>query len=377
VAFHVEGATIRGNERQLLEVARELGERGHRLVVSCRAGGPVQAAFEGAGIRTTGVRPRGDLDLASAARFARWLRRERPDAVLLTSWKRALAAGWAARRAGVPRVALRVGGVHAIPPGARGWKYRRALVRYVDAVIANSSLVREHLLAHVPGLAPGAVYLVPNGVRPRPAPPAPLREELGIPAGAVLAAAVGGLEPRKGFDVLLRALACAGRPDLHLVVAGEGPRLEALRGRAGELGVAGRVHWLGQRADVPAVLSAADLFVLSSRSEGMSVAMLEAMAARRPVVSTDVGGARDALAPRSARPAAGWIVPPGDPAALAGAMGEVADGLGRDPAAVRARVEEAAWRLRHWFTVEAMVDGVEAALRGSREAAPPGTDPAP
>lgn len=364
VAMHVDGPSVRGNERQSLLVAEELQKRGHRLVVSCRAEGPVRDAFAALGIPTTGARPRGDLDPWSAARFIAWLRRERPDAALLTSWVRLLGAGWSARRAGVPRIVLRLGAVQPIPAGMGGWKHRRSLRRYTDAVIANSRAVRDHLLASVPGLAPGAVYYVPNGVRLRPAPAAPLRAELGIPADGRVAVGVGGLERRKGFDVLVSALARAGDPGLHVVLAGEGPDREALRARAESLGVAGRVHLLGQRADVAAVLAAGDVFVLSSRSEGMSVAMLEAATARRPVVATDVGGAWDVLAPRGGRPDAGWIVPPDDATALAAALTEVAGDLRAGGAAVGARVAEAAWRLENWFSVERMVDGVEAALLG-------------
>ncbi len=160
------------------------------------------------------------------------------------------------------------------------------------------------------------------------------------------------------------ALGRAADPGLHVVLAGEGPDRDALRARAESLGIADRVHLLGQRSDVAAVLAAGDLFVLSSRSEGMSVAMLEAVTARRPVISTDVGGAWDVLAPREGRPAAGWIVPRDDEPALAAALREVAGLLRAGRAAVDARVDEAAWRLEHWFSVERMIDGVEAALRG-------------
>lgn len=364
VAMHVDGPTVRGSERQSLLLAEELLRRGHRLTVSCRAEGPVRDAFAALGIPTTGARPRGDADPWSAAQFVAWLRRERPDAALMTSWVRAFGAGWAARAARVPRVVLRIGEVHAMPPGFGGWKYRRALARYTDAVIANSRAVRDHYLAAVPGLAPEAVYYVPNGVRLAPAAPTDLRGELGIPADARVAVGVGGLERRKGFDLLVGALALTADPGLHVVVAGEGPARDALRARAESLRVADRVHLLGQRRDVAAVLAAGDLFVLSSRSEGMSVAMLEAVTARRPVISTDVGGAWDVLAPRDGRPAAGWIVPPDDERALAGALSEVADLLRADRAAVAMRVDEAAWRLENWFTVTRMMDGVEAALLG-------------
>src|SRR5690606_8386847 len=95
IALHVDGPIIRGNEEQALQIARLLKERGHEVVVSCRANGPVQRAMHDIGVRTTGIRPRGDVDVWSALRFAFWLRRERPDAVLLTSWVRAFIAGWA------------------------------------------------------------------------------------------------------------------------------------------------------------------------------------------------------------------------------------------------------------------------------------------
>jgi glycosyltransferase involved in cell wall biosynthesis len=364
VALHADGHAVSGNERQLLLVAEGLRERGHDVRVSCVAGGPVEAAFRARGFPTTGVRPRGDLDVASALAFAAWLRRVRPDAVLLTSWTRAFVGGWAARVAGAPRVVLRVGGVHRIEPGWAGWKRRRSLVRYVDAVFTNSRAVSEHYLRTVPGLAPERVWEVPNGAVLAALPPAPLRRELGIPAHAVIAAGVGGLHRRKGFDLLVEALARAGDPGIHVVLAGEGPARAPLLERARALGVDDRVHLLGARGDVAAVLAASDLFVLPSRGEGMSVAMMEAALAERPVVAADVGGAWELLAERGGRPPGGWIVPVDDADALAGALAEVARGLREAPDAVRARVREASWRLENWFTVERMIDGVEAVLRG-------------
>jgi glycosyltransferase involved in cell wall biosynthesis len=153
---------------------------------------------------------------------------------------------------------------------------------------------------------------------------------------------------------------------VHAVLVGGGrdadrARLEA---QAGECGVGERVHFLGRRPDAPAVTAACDAFVLPSRSEGFSVAMLEAMAAGKPTVAADVGGAWEGLAPRDDRPAAGWIVPVGDADALAAALREVVEGIRADAPEVRARAEEAAWRAGHWFTLDAMIDGYEAVLAG-------------
>ena len=361
--MHVDGADIRGNEKQAALLAGSLSARGHEVIASCRAGGPVEALLREAGARTTGVRPRGDADLFHALRFAGWLREIRPDAVLLTSWKRVFVAGWAARRAHVPRVVLRLGGVHSIRPGRAAWMYRHALTRYYDAVIVNSRLVAEHLIGAVDGLRRDQVHVVPNGIDPAPARPAPLRAELGLPPDSVLLLAAGGLEHRKGFDLLIAALAALDSA-VHLAIAGGGPDRESLRARASALGVSRRVHFLGPRADVPGLMAAADAFVVSSRGEGMAVVMLEAMAAGTPVVSTDVGGVWEALAPREGRPPAGWIIPTEDVGALTSALAEPAAPRGARPEGVRARVAEAAWRLENWLTVERMIDGYERVLAG-------------
>jgi glycosyltransferase involved in cell wall biosynthesis len=244
------------------------------------------------------------------------------------------------------------------------WKYRRALTRYYDAVVVNSRTVQENLLATFAGLQRGVVHLVPNGIDGAASPVVGLRRELGIDSEIVLLVAAGGLEKRKGFDLLIRALQRL-EPRVHVAIAGDGPERDALRALAISLGVASRVHLLGKRGDMPALLADADVFVLSSRSEGMAVAMLEAMVARRPVVATDVGGVREALAPHDGRPAAGWIIPVDDVDALVLALNEVIASHHRDQAAIEARVAESAWRAQNWFSVERMVDGYERVLNGS------------
>lgn len=361
VAIHVDGPIIRGNERQVMRIAAGLTARGHEVVVSCRAGGPVEAALREMGIRTTGIRPRGDADLVSALAFVRWLRRERPDAVLLTSWLRAFIAGWCAWMARVPRVVFRIGGMQPIDQGMRGSLERHALRRWYHAVIANSGRVAESVTDALPELA-DRVHVVINGMETVDSvAPAPLRRTLGVPDDALLALAVGGMEPNKGFDLLIDAVAEV--PGIHAALAGGGKdaQREAMEARIRMRGVADRVHLLGRRADVDALLPACDLFVLSSRAEGFSVAMLEAMAHGRPVLATDVGGAWEGLAARDGRPPAGWIVPRGDAAALATGLREVAEAV---RAGATARAEEARWRVEHWFTLERMMDGYEAVLAG-------------
>lgn len=358
IALHLDSAAVSGAERQALLLAAELRRRGHTIIVSSRPSGLMREALDREGYAVSTARPRGDADLWNASAFALWLRRERPDALLLTSWKRMFTAAWAARRAGVPRVAMRLGGTHRIEPGLAGWRFRRALTRYVHVSITNSRLVGESFRQAAPG---ACVVEVPNGLVVRRDAPAPLRRELAVPDGAPLFAAAGALTRRKGFHLLVGALARSGTA-AHLAIAGDGQEGAALRELARSLGVAERVHWLGHRTDVPAVIAAADAYVVSSLGEGMSVAMLEAVAAGVPVLATEVGGVWDVLAPRDGRPAGGWIVPARDETALAGALATVAALVRDDPAALRARADEAGWRLANWFTVEKMVDGYESAL---------------
>jgi hypothetical protein len=128
-----------GNEKWLLLVSRGLAERGHDVVVSCKPGGEVAERARSAGLRISHRRPGGDADLPRALGFAQLLRRERPDAVLLSAFKRVFWAGWASRVAGVPRVVERLGIEHGLP---RQWKYRKAFRDYIDAMIVNSSAIR-------------------------------------------------------------------------------------------------------------------------------------------------------------------------------------------------------------------------------------------
>jgi glycosyltransferase involved in cell wall biosynthesis len=141
-----------------------------------------------------------------------------------------------------------------------------------------------------------------------------LRTEWGIPEDEFVWLAVGRLEEQKDFKTLLQAFSklFSGR----LLIAGEGPMLGELKTDTNNLGLKERVRFLGLRKDIPHVLSAVDAFVLSSAWEGLPNVVMEALAAAKPVVATDVGGVRELVEENKS----GFIVPAKSPDALSKAM---------------------------------------------------------
>jgi glycosyltransferase involved in cell wall biosynthesis len=204
----------------------------------------------------------------------------------------------------------------------------RLLAPFVDRAIAVSGSTRDFLVRerHVPA---DKVALIWNGAPLDEFAPVPeaaarrVREDVGIPAGALVIGTVGRLSDQKAHHVLLDAAArvLPSRPRAWVLIAGDGDRMPALRAQAVRLGIAPRVVFAGHRADVPAVLGAIDVFCISSDYEGTPLALFEAMAARKAIVSTAVDGCREVLE----EGATGLLVPPRDPAALAEALARVAD----------------------------------------------------
>ncbi len=148
-----------------------------------------------------------------------------------------------------------------------------------------------------------------------------LRQELSIANGARIVGAVGRLSPEKGYDVLLQAFARLGAEEkdpVVLMLVGDGPEKENLLRLGEKLNIADRLRFLGARTDVPALLKLMDVFVLSSFTEGVPMALLEAMAAHRPIVATEVGEVSQILGRD-----AGLLIKPNDVRGLADSIGRL------------------------------------------------------
>jgi glycosyltransferase involved in cell wall biosynthesis len=354
-----------GNEKWFATVATGLVKRGHEIIVSC-PDGPVRDRLRRLGLRTTGFRPRGVIDPVSGLSFAAWLRSEKPDAVLATSWQSIAWVAAACRAAGVKRFVVRLGIKRSAPRySPRALAFRKS----VDALIINSPEIGEEWLRTSPGFPPDKIHLILNGIEQNTPDKGEaahrLRAELGIPEGAIVVGGAGNISERKGFDITLRAIALANNEHLRLVIIGDGPHRETLVEFAERLGINRHVHWLGRRDDAARLIAACDIFVLSSRNEGMANVMLEAMAAGTPVIGADVSGVRLALGVTDTRPDAGWIVRPDDPVSTASAINSIAAALVSAPLSVRERTNEARWRIENWFEPTRMIDESVAAIFGS------------
>ncbi len=189
------------------------------------------------------------------------------------------------------------------------------LLHATDALVGVSGVVTRPFLED--GMPEDRAHVIYNGfdeARLRPS-PTNLRADLGIARDAFVICTVGALIDLKGHDLLISAFAQLPKTS-HLLIAGSGPDEAALRSQARQLGLAERVHFLGQVDDVMSVFQAADVFALASRKEGFPLVLLEAGFAGLPCVAATVGGVPEAIPDGQGA----ILVPPLDPDALAAAL---------------------------------------------------------
>jgi glycosyltransferase involved in cell wall biosynthesis len=222
----------------------------------------------------------------------------------------------------------------------------RMLARLTDRAIAVSGSTRDFLVRerHVPARR---VRVIWNGAPlaefapVTPAAALATRRQLGLPSDALVVGSIGRLSEQKGHRYLLDAAArvLPRRKDVRFLLVGDGDQMEPLRRQAEALGIAASVVFAGHRPDVPALLGALDVFCISSTYEGTPLALFEAMAAGKAIVSTAVDGCREVLE----NGVTGLLVPPRDPEALAAALLRVLDDAGLR-AALAQRAREASAR---------------------------------
>jgi len=298
--LHLCSITSRGGTGYMAShICRLLHGRGHRVVMGTRAGGKVEERAREDGIeRLDGLRFRPGfhpVDLWRDVQRIRQALRERAIQIVnawhsIEYWTAALA---------VRGTGVRLARTRGLVTPQRPHLCNRFLHARTHAVFATCRRIEANYAEA--GFGTDNVFLLPDGVdteRFRPGGDrAPVRQELGLADDVILIANVGRLQDVKDQTTFLRALAQLPA-SVHGVIAGDGPSRESLLQEAAALGLGGRAHLLGVRADIPAILAAADIYTLCSvGSEGSSRATLEAMAAGLPCVTTTVGMLPDIVKP--------------------------------------------------------------------------------
>jgi len=364
IALALESSGPGGAENVVLRLAAGLRAAGDEPVIVTMRPGWMTERAEAEGFELWLAPQAPGLAPGFIPSFARRLRRGGIECLHSHEFAMNVYGGAAARALGIPSVATIHGRNWATGSRRRGLAYR-ALRRVGMRIVAVSHDLAAFLAAGLP-LPRDAITVVHNGI---PLPPpgdeaerAAARREtraaLGVPATAPLLLAVGNLYPVKDHATLLRAAATLA--GVHLAIAGRGEEEAKLRALAAELGLGPRLHLLGLRDDVPRLHGAADVFVQPSRSEGLPLAILEAMGAGLPVVATRVGGVHEAVLEGET----GRLVAPGDPDALAAALRPLLEAP-----ALRARLGRAgAERAEREFSLRAMTEAYRALYRGERAA---------
>ena len=360
--FRREVPTGGGPESLILDISRHIDRRRFDLSVAVfgRPGEttdtPLVAALRRTNTPTFVLPARHRLDPRPARRLARLLEERRIEILHSHDHRSNLIAWLATRR----RPTIQVATLHQ-PLRRYWWLWHWEVLdewiwRRFDRALPVAAAVRDEILARHPELA-DRVTAVLNGVdlgRFRPGGQRDgVRAGLGLPPDALSCVTIGRFLPDKGLSYLLDAarLVADRRTDVWWVLAGRGPLEARLRARAAELRLNDRVIFAGFRDDVPDLLAASDVVVVSSTSEGCSVAILEAMACGRPVIATRVGGTPEIVD----QGRTGIIVEPRRPEEIAAAVMELADAPVRRAAMGRLALQTA----RERFSVERMVRRLE------------------
>jgi glycosyltransferase involved in cell wall biosynthesis len=357
-SLHIDTATTwRGGQNQVLLTVEGLEELGHPAYLVANEGGELrQRAREG--MRLVGFTPRSEFDVHAAWQLTRVLNDVQPDVVHAHDpMGVALAAMALQMKTRLPRrpllVAARRVDFHLKSHAFSKWKYRQ-----IDVFIAASRLIQSMLVGD--GIPAERVVVVHDGVSLGLAdktPPVDAHATFWLPHGAPLVGNVAALAAHKGQRHLVAAAALVVRemPDVRFLIVGEGELGESLTKQVKDLGLERHVFLPGFRPDALGLMKSFDLFVMSSITEGLGSAILEAMACGKAVVGTTAGGIAEVVVDGET----GVLVPPHDERALAAAIVRLLGDAG-----LRQRLGQAGRRrVEDEFSVEQMVGKTLAVYR--------------
>jgi glycosyltransferase involved in cell wall biosynthesis len=313
--------------------------------------GPLEEQLRAANIPVTLIGKRWKVDPGAYWRLRRYIKDLAPDIVHTWLFAANAYGRQAAMSAGVRHI---VAGERCVDPwkGAVQLAIDRFLARTTERIVTNSSGVQDFYVSR--GLPADKFAIIPNGIAPFDPCPTISREsllaELHLPADARLIGAIGRLWPQKRVKDLIWAmdLLKSARDDAHLLIVGDGPQRWQLERYRDQNLIADRVHFLGERNDVPGLVQHLDCLWLASEYEGQSNAIMEAMSAGVCVIATDIPGNRDLVVPSET----GYLVPVGDRAAFTRHTHQLLD----DPELARRLGEAGRRRMLAEFSIQRMIE---------------------
>jgi glycosyltransferase involved in cell wall biosynthesis len=349
-SLHVDTAeTWRGGQNQVLLTVTGLEELGHPAVLVAHAGGELRRRAR-EGLRFVGFAPKSEFDVHAGWQLNKIIVDVKPDVVHAHDAMGVALAAMALQMPSRPNplplvVASRRVDFHLKRHAFSRWKYRQ-----VDVFIAASNVIAGMLAAD--GVPADRITTVHDGVNLGwidKQPVVDARATFWMPHGAPVVGNVAALVPHKGQKHLVAAAAKVHReePDARVVIVGEGELREPLERQIKDLGLERHVYLAGFRSDALGLMKSFDLFAMSSITEGLGSAMLEAMACRRAIVATRAGGIPEVVVDGQT----GLLVPPHDDGALAAAIVR----LLREPGLREALGEAGRQRVDDEFSAERMV----------------------
>lgn len=346
---------VGGAEGQLCELVKGLNKEKYEISVCCLTrGGPLQEKIEELGVPVYILGKRNKLDFTILFRLASLLKIKKIDLVHTWMFTANMWGRLAAILAHTPSIIASERTVAFEKDTCRN-VVDKILARVTALIIANSNGVKRSCLKR--GLPSEKLKVIPNScdleIFGQREDSGKIKRELGIKDGSLLVGSIGVLRPEKGHRFLVHSIPAVLNifPEAIFILVGDGPQREELEELSVKLGIPQKVNFLGQRRDVPDILSCLNVFVLPSLYEGLPNAVLEAMACGLPVVATDVEGTNEVVVDGET----GILVSPKDPERLA----EAIISLLKNKELARQMGEAGQKRVEEKFSLEKMVNSVE------------------
>lgn len=340
-----------GDEKWTINIASGLKKKGHHVVVSSNPGLETENRAIAAGLTIYPFKAGPDIAFWKIPKFRKYLRKEKIDVLICVQNRDVKIGALAAKLEGVKLIL----GRHALDALKKDRMYHKfAFTRYLDGMITNSYALANQYKSYG-WFKDGFLHPIHDGLEiPENVESIDLRKAFDLPKDSTVMVGAGRIVYQKGFDYLVRVAKMAKDQNMNwrFIIIGKGQLENELKQMSKDLGVEDYIKFVGFRKDVFPIMKAADIFVLSSRSESMTHVLREAMSMKTACVATDVHGISELIEHGKS----GYIVTPESPKELFNGIKHLIDNT-----ALKSQIEENSLkRIKEAFTMQRMVDEIEA-----------------